>query len=75
MDELLQVLGDSLGLRGEIEPDTPLISSGLVDSFGVIGLLGDLETHYGVVIEPEEIDVDSFDTPRQILARVQGARS
>jgi D-alanine--poly(phosphoribitol) ligase subunit 2 len=75
MDELLQVLGDSLVLRGEIEPDTPLISSGLVDSFGVIGLLGDLESHYGVVIEPEEIDVDSFDTPRQILARVQGARS
>ena len=73
MDELLQVLNDSLGLDGAIESDTALISSGLVDSFGVIGLLGDLESHYNVVIEPEEIDAETFDTPKQILERLQRA--
>jgi D-alanine--poly(phosphoribitol) ligase subunit 2 len=71
MDELLQVLNDSLGLDGAIEPETALISSGLVDSFGVIGLLGDLESHYDVIIEPEEIDAETFDTPRQILDRLR----
>ena len=73
MDELLQVLNDSLGLDGEIEADTALISSGLIDSFGVIGLLGDLESHYDVIIEPEEIDADTFDTPQQIFDRLQVA--
>jgi acyl carrier protein len=73
MEQLLHLLRDSLGLDGDLGPDTPLISSGLVDSFGVIGLLGDLESHYGVIIEPEEVDVDSFDTPRQILDRLQQA--
>lgn len=73
MDELLEVLNDSLGLDGEIEADTALISSGLVDSFGVIGLLGDLESHYDVIIEPEEVDAETFDTPQQILDRLQTA--
>jgi acyl carrier protein len=73
MEELLQVLNDSLGLEGQIESDTALISSGLVDSFGVIGLLGDLESHYEVIIEPEEVDAETFDTPQQILDRLQTA--
>jgi acyl carrier protein len=72
MEDLLDVLRGSLGLDEELGPDTALISSGLVDSFGVIGLLGDLESHYGVVIEPEEVDAETFDTPRQILARLRG---
>jgi acyl carrier protein len=71
MDELLQVLRESLGLDDELEADTPLLSSGLVDSFAVIGLLGDLESHYGVIIEPEEVDAETFDTPQHILARLQ----
>jgi acyl carrier protein len=73
MEELLQVLNDSLGLDEEVRADTPLISSGLVDSFGIIGLLGDLEAHYGVVIEPEEVDAEAFDTPQQILDRLRRA--
>lgn len=73
MDELLQVLNESLGLEGQVDAETPLLSSGLVDSFGVIGLLSDLESHYGVIIEPEEVDVDTFDTPAQILERLHRA--
>jgi D-alanine--poly(phosphoribitol) ligase subunit 2 len=70
MDDLLALLRDSLGLDDELGPDTALISSGLVDSFGVIGLLGDIETRYDVIIEPEEVDAETFDTPRQILRRI-----
>ena len=73
MDELLKVLNESLGLDGQVDAETPLLSSGLVDSFGVIGLLSDLESHYGVTIEPEEVDAETFDTPVQILERLQRA--
>ena len=70
MDDLLFLLKDTLGLGDDVRSDTPLISSGLVDSFGVIGLLGELESRYGIVIEPEEVDAQTFDTPRQILSRL-----
>lgn len=73
MDEFLELLNDSLDLNGQVDASTPLITSGLVDSFGIIGLLGDIESHYGVVIEPEDVDADSFDTPRQILDRIEAA--
>jgi D-alanine--poly(phosphoribitol) ligase subunit 2 len=70
MEDLLALLRDSLGLGDEIGPDTALISSGLVDSFGVVGLLVDIESRYDVTIEPEEVDAETFDTPRQILERI-----
>ena len=74
MDELLKVLNDLLRLdEGEVEAHTPLISSGLVDSFGVIVLLDELESQYGVTIEAEEVDADTFDTPQQILERLREA--
>jgi D-alanine--poly(phosphoribitol) ligase subunit 2 len=72
MDELLDLLKRVLNIDDGIDEETPLISTGLIDSLGVFGLLVELETQYGVVVEPEEIDAATFDTPRQILARVAG---
>lgn len=71
MDELLDLLKSSLDLGDAIDSDTPLISSGLVDSLGVAILVTELQSHYGVVIDPEEIGAESFDTPEQILARIR----
>ena len=73
MDELIGLLREALDLDEDIDGDTPLLTSGLVDSFGVIVVLGEIEARYGIVIEPEDVDADRFDTPRQILARVQEA--
>ena len=70
MDDLLDLLKTSLRIEEPLEPETPLISSGLIDSFDIVALLGELEAQYGVAIQPEEIDVATFDTPRQILAQL-----
>jgi D-alanine--poly(phosphoribitol) ligase subunit 2 len=70
MDDLLRLLRQVLDRNDWIDADTPLISSGLFDSFAVVGLLVEIESQYGVVIEPEEVDAASFDTPRQILERI-----
>ena len=70
MDDLLALLRRVLGQDQPIDADTALISSGLVDSLAVVGLLVELETEYGVAIDPEEVDAVSFDTPRQILTRL-----
>jgi D-alanine--poly(phosphoribitol) ligase subunit 2 len=74
MEDLLELLREVLGGQEELDADTPLISSGLVDSFGAVSLIVELESRYGVTVEPEEIDAQTFDTPRQILEHI-AARS
>lgn len=73
MDEFLQLLSATLSIDESIEADTPLISSGIVDSFDVVTLLTMVEGEFGVSIAPEEIDVERFDTPAQMLSYIQGA--
>jgi acyl carrier protein len=74
MDELIALIRDELELGEPVDAATPLISSGLVDSFGVPALLSALEEHYGVRIESDEIGADNFDTPAQMLALVESKR-
>ena len=71
MDAILRILRDDLGIASRVDGDTPLISSGLVDSFHVATLLTALEAHYQVRIEPADIGVDNFDTPGQMHAYIQ----
>jgi D-alanine--poly(phosphoribitol) ligase subunit 2 len=73
MDELLALLRTTLGLGPDVERETPLLSSGLIDSFDVVNLLGALEDRYGVQIDPLEIDAERFDTPTQIMQQLERA--
>ena len=45
---------------------TPLITGGLIDSIGMIGLVNFLETRFKVEFVPREIDVHSLNTLEQI---------
>ena len=74
MEDLVQLISTGLGISEPIDFDTPLISSGIIDSFDVVALLAIFESHYGVTIEPEEIDVERFDTPSQMLSHIDAAR-
>src|ERR1700685_3681467 len=49
-----------------IEDTTPLVTGGLIDSIGMIGLVSFLETRFQVEFVPREIDVHSLDTLEQI---------
>jgi acyl carrier protein len=71
MDAILRILRDDLGIASLVDGDTPLISSGVIDSFHVAALLAALEAHYKVRIEPAEIGVDNFDTAGQMHAYIQ----
>jgi len=59
----------------EVEEDTPLISSGIVDSFSMVSLLAFLEKTYAIKIAPEEATPEAFDTIRSIAALVRKHRS
>jgi acyl carrier protein len=62
--------------RTAIGADTPLFSTGIVDSFGVLELIAFLEETFGVEIDPARHDILEFDTVAKIsalVARLQSA--
>jgi acyl carrier protein len=52
--------------------DMPLITSGIVDSLGMLKLVDFLESRYHIEFMPREIDVYALDTVRQIAALIRG---
>lgn len=71
MRELIELIQQALDIDLELADDTALLSSGLIDSFGLVVLLGALEERYDITLDEADLDVDTFDTPAQILDRVR----
>ena len=55
------------------DDDTPLFSSGIVDSFGVLELIAFLESTFGIEIDTNEHEIRDFDTIRKIGGLVASA--
>ncbi len=55
----------------ELNYDTPLISSGIVDSFSMVSLKRFLETKYRITLPDNEATPEAFDTINSIVALVQ----
>jgi acyl carrier protein len=54
-----------------LRDDTPLRSSGILDSLATLGLISFLEEQYRIEIEAHETDVDNFDRIQDIAAFVE----
>ena len=54
----------------ELDVDTPLISSGIVDSFSMVSLKRFLEKKYEVKLPDEEATPQAFDTVTSIIELV-----
>lgn len=54
----------------EITFDTPLISSGLVDSFSMVTLLVFIENKFKIKIPPSKATPEAFNTVNNIVALV-----
>lgn len=55
----------------DITYDTPLISSGYVDSFSMVSLLVFLENKFKIKIPPNKATPEAFDTVNSIVALVE----
>lgn len=78
MDEITKVVLNYVtreyleeGDEREITETTPLISSGIVDSFSMVSLLRFLEKKYSIHIPDEAATPDAFDTVERITALVR----
>jgi len=55
----------------ELDENTPLISSGIVDSFSMVSLKRFLEKKYNISISDEEASAEAFDTVKNIVGVVK----
>ncbi len=58
----------------EIQPDEPLISGGMVDSFSLVDLALFVEETYNVRIDDTELNADTFDTLTELSALIESRR-
>jgi acyl carrier protein len=59
----------------DLQPDTPLLSSGLLDSTALLELVVTLERRTGVKVKPGDMTLKYFDSIGRILDFLQRARS
>ncbi|MCP4292941.1 MAG: acyl carrier protein [bacterium] len=59
----------------EVEADTPLISSGIVDSFSMVSLKVFLEKKYQIKLPDDEATPEAFDTVNSIIELVNKHKS
>lgn len=58
----------------QIEPDEDLLSSGIVDSHGVMQLVAFLKERYGIAVGEEQLTAENFQSIAAIDAFVQRER-
>jgi acyl carrier protein len=64
------VISEYLDEGDEITYDTPLISSGTVDSFSMVSLLVFLENKFKIKIPPQKATPEAFDSVNKIVVLV-----
>ena len=74
MKEILDILND---IRPDVdfEHETKLIDDGILDSFDIISIVGELNEHFGIEINVEDLEPENFNTVQamqDLVARLQG---
>jgi len=56
---------------GHLREDTPLITTGILDSLGVLKLMAFLERCFSIRIEAREVDIDDLNTIQSMCGLVE----
>lgn len=66
---LIEFITESVALTDDVvEPDTDLLLTGLVDSLGVVMIVGWIEAELDVAVDPGDVVLDNFQTVAQMVA-------
>jgi len=74
-DDVASVIREALSLRDPIGTDTPLLTSGLIDSLNLVLVLDAIEFRYAVPVLSDDVTAETFDTPSQIAEFLRGRRA
>lgn len=80
MSELEKSIADYLADEFQVDPsgidaDTPIISSGLIDSFAMVELLLHIETVAGRKVDPGDVTLENLDTIGRIAGFIRELRA
>lgn len=70
MEELLEILED-IQPDGDYDTCTTLIDDGILDSFAILSIVGELEDAFDIKITPAEIIPENFNSAQSLWAMVQ----
>ena len=68
-----EFLGDGSDQR--VAADDDLLTSGLVDSLGVMRLVGFIESDLGVSVPPQDVTIENFGSINAIVSYLQSRTS
>jgi acyl carrier protein len=71
--QLIEMIADEVSLdpSAEITADTDLLLGGLVDSLGVVRIVGWIEDELGIEIDPLDVVLDNFGTVDAMVAYIE----
>jgi acyl carrier protein len=72
LDQLLAYLTETLEPDEALDADSPLFTSGLLDSVLMLGLITFIEEATGAEVPPGDVTLDHFDTPARIVQYAAG---
>ncbi len=70
INELIKIISD-VAFAPDLDEDTELIKSGIIDSFDMISLISELAYRYNINIKVADIDPENFSSPKDILATIK----
>jgi len=70
MERILEILKS---IRGDVdfEKETRLIDDGILDSFDIVSVVGELCDEYDITITAEDMEPENFNSASAILALVE----
>lgn len=70
MDELMEILED---LRPDVdfENETALIDDGVLDSFDIVALVGELNDAFDIEIKPNNLVPENFNSAEAMMALIE----
>ena len=71
------IVGDLLlgSNQTELDLNQPLISSGILDSLGLLQLMSFIKQQFGVAVQDGEVIPDNFQTIRRISTFIEGKQT
>lgn len=65
-DQLMEILNE---LRPDVdfENETALVTDGILDSFDIVSLVGELNTEFDITIGVDELEPENFDSADAML--------
>ena len=72
-NDLIEMINAEVSLDPDtpIDVDTDLLLTGLVDSIGVVQIVGWMEEQFSIEVEPTDVVLDNFQTVQAMVAYLQ----